>query len=501
MAPEISASQAAAGSLGILVALALIFAAWLVLPAHERKFVRGSLLLLILHLAFFAARLLLPAGSEFERPLRLFALLLLLASIGRSGFLLVVHAFMARRLKYPLPKIFQDLIQIAIYLGVAMITLRAAGMEPGSLLATSALLTAVIGLSLQDTLGNLFAGLAIHVQRPFEVGDWIKFDDKAEHVGQVAEINWRATKLITLDEVEVIVPNGVLAKAPIENYTKPTGLARRNIYLVAPYDASPNRVRTLLLDAISHVPGVLKNPSPTVFVSEFDERGVRYWIRFFIDDFAQRDPIMANARERCWYAMHRAGLEFPAPQRHIEVSQRSPEQLALERDRRLGERERALSGVSVFRVLPDEARRELARLSESRLYSEGETIIRQGEQGEDLFIVERGEVGVFLGNGGREVQVAALGPGKFFGEMSLMTGEPRRATVRASSECEVLVVGKRGFQEIVATRQELLNQISEVLASRDDQLDAHVALIERPDAAQTERGRMLLHRIREFFSL
>jgi small-conductance mechanosensitive channel/CRP-like cAMP-binding protein len=500
MAPEINASLAAAGSLGILIALGLILAAWLVLPVHERKLVRGPLLLLILHLGFFAGRLLLPPGTEFERALRLMALVLLLASIGRSGFLLVVHAFVARRLKYPLPKIFEDLIQIAIYLGVALITLRAAGMEPGSLLATSALLTAVIGLSLQDTLGNLFAGLAIHVQRPFEVGDWIKFDDHADHVGRVAEINWRATKLITLDEVEVIVPNGVLAKAPIENYTKPTPVARRNIYLVAPYSASPNRVRALLLQAICEVPGVLKNPAPSVVVSEFDERGVRYWIRIFIDDFAQRDVIAANTRERCWYALYRAGLEIPAPQRRIEVSQRSVEQLALESAQRLGERERALSGVNVFRVLPDEARRELARLTETRLYSEGEIIIRQGDQGEDLFIVERGEVGVFLGTGGREIQVAALGPGKFFGEMSLMTGEPRRATVRANTECEVLVVSKRGFLEIVATRQELLNQISEVLAARDDQLDAHEALVERP-AAQTERGRMLLHRIREFFSL
>src|SRR5690606_39397019 len=111
--------------------------------------------------------------------------------------------------------------------------------EPASLLATSALLTAVIGLSLQETLGNLFAGLAIQAERPFEVNDWIQFDEHRHRVGRVVEINWRATKVETSDRVILTVPNGVLARAPIMNFSRPTALVRRSVYVDAPFDAPP----------------------------------------------------------------------------------------------------------------------------------------------------------------------------------------------------------------------------------------------------------------------
>jgi small-conductance mechanosensitive channel len=211
-------SAFAASGLGLIVALALAAFAALVLPAHERKYLRLPLLFAAIAFVCLLGRALIPDGAPGARALGLIGLFLLLASSGRSGFLLIVHAVLARRLAFPLPKIVQDIIQIAIYLAVALITLRAAGVEPGSLLATSALLTAVVGLSLQDTLGNLFAGLAIQAQRPFEIGDWIQFDDKVDHIGRVVEINWRATRIITLDLIEIIVPNGVLAKAPIQNF-------------------------------------------------------------------------------------------------------------------------------------------------------------------------------------------------------------------------------------------------------------------------------------------
>src|SRR5262249_59228050 len=128
-----------------------------------------------------------------------------------------------------LPRISLDIVHVLIFVAVLLATLSAAGAEPGSLLTGSAVLTAVIGLSLRDTLGNLFAGVAIQAQRPFEVGDWIQFDDKPAHIGEVVEINWRVTKVITLDAVEIVVPNAPLGQANIVNYSRPRRWARRGI--------------------------------------------------------------------------------------------------------------------------------------------------------------------------------------------------------------------------------------------------------------------------------
>jgi len=496
-----SGRVSSATGLGILAALVLILAARLVLPDNEKQYTRGPLLLLVLHLASVLIRALLPTSSSAQRTIALVGLFLLLASIGRSAFLLLIHALFARRFAR-MPKIVEDMIQIGIYILVALLTLRAAGVEPGSLLATSALLTAVIGLSLQDTLGNMFAGLAIQAQRPFEVGDWIQFDQNPEHVGRVLEINWRATKLITNELVEVTVPNGTLAKAAIQNFTKPQRIARRSVYVTAPYAAPPAQVRRILLEATQQAPGVIETPEPDVLVFDFTERGVLYWVRFFVRDFERRDPIAAVVRERLWYSLHRAGYAIPPPLRHVEIEERSAETLEHEQKDRFEARQKAIAGVDFLAPLPPEARRRLAELAETRLYAEGEDIIRQGASGDELYIVEVGEVNVVLDRGpGAEVVLATLGPGKFFGEMSLMTGEPRRATVRARTECEVLVVGKEEFQQIVATNERLLERISKALSDRGGELD-DAASDQAPDSmGERHSQEVLLGRIKRFFSL
>src|SRR5690606_4204865 len=175
-------------------------------------------------------------------------------------------------------------------------TLRQAGAQLDALLTTSALLTAVIGLSLQDTLGNLFAGLSIQAQNPFEVGDWIQYGEDERTLGRVIEINWRATKVLTLDAVEVVIPNGQLARAPIRNFTRPTSISRRSIPVVVPFHVSPHRVHTVLLGALRQVEGVLSDPPPAILTSGFEERGIRYRVVFFIGDFARREQIDSLVR-------------------------------------------------------------------------------------------------------------------------------------------------------------------------------------------------------------
>ncbi|HJL47235.1 MAG TPA: mechanosensitive ion channel, partial [Polyangiaceae bacterium LLY-WYZ-15_(1-7)] len=245
------------GGVGIAVAAVMILLLPLVLPKGERGRTKLPLILLLLYVAIVASRSFLDDDSPSHEPLKVAGVFFLGSSMARSGFLLVLHSVITRTLGGNVPRIVRDLVQALLFMGVLMLTLRAAGVEPSSLLTTSALLTAVIGLSLQDTLGNLFAGLAIQAQRPFRVGDWIQYDDTEHHIGRIVEMNWRAVKVETLDKVEMTVPNATLAKSSLQNYSMPTRVARRHAYVEAPYDRPPERVIPQLVDAVRGVAGVL----------------------------------------------------------------------------------------------------------------------------------------------------------------------------------------------------------------------------------------------------
>ena len=500
------------GGLGIAVAVALLLLLRLVVPPAERRSVRAPFALLIAHLAIVVVRAVLPDPrpdpSGFaelaDRLVRLAALTLLLISIGRSVYLLLLHLVLARKGRTrTLPGIFRDIIQVAIYIVVSLFVLHAAGVEPGSLLTTSALLTAVIGLSLQDTLGNLFAGLAIQTQQPFEVGDWIQFDDDPDHTGEVLEINWRATRMLTIDRVEVTVPNSLLAKAPIRNYSRPSRLVRRKAILVAPYEAPPARVHRLITQAVVEVEGVRHQPPPDVQTMQFTDRGVEYQVRYFIEDFDQREVIDGRVRDRFWYALRRAAVTIPVPQRRLTLVEQNAASTEREAAAQVADVERSLARVDFLKTLPMELLHELAMHTERRLYTAGELVIQQGDHGEELFIVERGQVEVLIDSSAGAEHVATLKAGEFFGEMSLMTGERRKATVRADGEVALLVVSKDSLQPILGHHPQLAHDISEVLAAREVELGRHSARAQEDDKEEqiTERRGELLSRIREFFSL
>jgi small-conductance mechanosensitive channel/CRP-like cAMP-binding protein len=491
-----------AETVGALTALALLVALRLGLRGEARRLWRAPFALLAAHLVAFAIDRLVTPPSPAHRILRPVALLLLLTSAARSAVLLVLDVLVGQRLRRPLPRIFREIVQGLVYAGVALFALREAGVEPGSLLTTSALLTAVIGLSLQETLGNVFAGLAIQAQAPFEVGDWIQFDAEPKHIGRVVEINWRATKVITLDEVEVVVPNASLAKAPITNFTKPTAVSRRSAYVNAPYSVPPLSIQRIILEAIADAPGVVAEPEPSVVTNAFGEYGIEYWVRFYTDQFHKRDRVDGGVRDRIWYALRRAGVEIPYPHRTLEVHQVTEETSARETKRLLAERVRALRCVDIFQVLsPDELLR-LAELAEHRLYAPGEVIVHQGDETTELYVIEHGEVVVSVQrNGAAAVEVARLRAGKFFGEMALVTGDKRQATVRAGAECQLLSVGREAVQRIMEKAPDLAERISAVLAERQAELEVRSAAAEEKKEREARVQKDLVDRIKKFFAL
>jgi small-conductance mechanosensitive channel len=379
--------------IGVGIALVILALLALVIPSGERRrALRTPLVLLGLHVLVLAVRFPFDEDSAPARTLGLVGLFLLLLCIGRALFDLVVDQIIGVRFSRPLPRIIHDILQGVVYAGVVAVVLRSAGVDPGSLLTTSALLTAVIGLSMQETLGNLFAGLAIQLQRPFEVGDWIQVDPESRTIGRVIEINWRATTVLTLAQIELIIPNGVLAKTTIQNFTKPTKMARRTVEVQGPYDVSPRVVEQALLSATHAVPGVLASPQPFVFTQGFGESGINYHLTFWIDDFSLRDRIESTVRQRIWYAFERSGISFPFPVRTVYAHNVSEEARAVEAERDVERRLLSLKSVDFIALLPDNSVSRLAALARSRKFMAGEVINRQGDAGDELYIVEKGEV-------------------------------------------------------------------------------------------------------------
>ncbi len=489
-------------SIGVVVAIVLFALTRLLLPASAKHLARGPAAFLVLHLGLRVLLLVLDRAELGGRITSLVALVLLLASIGRSAVLIALDAIAAPRLARPLPRIFRDIIQGVVYIVLLLVGLRSAGVEPGSILTTSALLTAAIALSLQETLGNLVAGLAIQAQRPFDVDDWIQFDADPKHIGKVLEINWRATKVLTLDDVEVVVPNATLAKAPIANFTKPTAASRRSLYVQVPADVPPHLVRQTVLAALPGAHGVLDAPPPSVVLNAFVDGNIEYWIRFHTDRFHLRDGVDSAARERVWYAFARAHIPVAAPNRAVRLREVSSETEAKKDAKEITEREQALANVDFLRALTEGQRRRLAEASRIHLYGAGEPVVRQGDESGEMFIVQAGKVVVQRGNNGKVVDVASLGPGEFFGEMALMTGEQRTATVRAAQPSMLISVDQAAVKTLLDDSPELAAVISRVIAERQEAVAASARAATRDENANVEeRSSQILGRIKRFFSL
>ncbi len=483
---------------GLLAALVLLVAHALLVAREDRHGARAPLVMLGGHVALTFVLHALGRDHRAEALVRISAATLLLLSLGRLVFLLFVNSFWIRRFAQPLPKIFRDVVQAFIYVGVGLLVLRVGGVEPGSLLTTSALLTAVIGLSLQDTLGNLFAGLAIQVQRPFDVGDWIEFDGDTAHAGQVLEINWRATRIRTLGRVEITVPNGALARAPIVNYSTPTAVVRREVTIACPLDVSPEQARTTLLQGLTDVPGVLQEPPPNALLDDYSDRGLSFRVVYFINSFEQRERVASRVREQLWYALARAGTAIPMPQRELTVQRRGPS-YASPRTANV----ELLRQLDFFSSLQNAELDTLAKSCRTLMFGPGEYIVRTGEEDRKMFVIAAGRVRIASRHNlpDQSNTVAHLGPGDFFGEMSLMTGAARSADVIAETEAHVLVLTRDSIAPLLERHPELVERISQVLAVRRARLDELDGSHSKAPAKKADDEAELLQRIRRFFAL
>jgi small-conductance mechanosensitive channel/CRP-like cAMP-binding protein len=477
-----------------LLAFALAVGLRFLLPPARRRRLRGSFLLLGLFLALsFIAWPLPPQGGHVVHLFAAFFLTL----AGLHVVSVLIFDGLARG---RVPAIVQDLVLAVAFFVVVMGLFRASGVALSSILTTSALLTAVLAFALQDVLGNILGGLALQLKGPYAVGDWVSLDGRPEQYGAVLEINWRATRLLTNEQVLVVVPNSTIAKGTILNFSQPSKVVRRAVAVSVAYEIPPSRVEEVALHAMRSSPGVLSDPPPECVLVRFGDSGIDYSCRFFIDDFRRRDAIGSAVASRLYYDFLRSGLTIPYPIRTVHMHARTDEQEKRERERRLARLAERFQAIDFLAPLGPEVLEELAARVETVVYGRGESIVREGEQGSDLYVVDRGEVSVRVDGGASEV-VARLRAGDFFGEMSLMTGEPRRADVVALGDVEAVRVDKASFREVLSRNPKVVEEISRVLAQRTIALEAHATASPKGEGGVEGRSRALVNVIRSFFRL
>jgi CRP-like cAMP-binding protein len=382
------------------------------------------------------------------------------------------------------PAIVQDVTVITLFTVIGTVLLRE------QLLTTSAVGAVVVGFALQDTLGNLFAGLAIQIEKPFRVGQWVQVGDRE---GQVQEITWRATKLRTKAGQFLIVPNSVIAKEPVLNYSEPTVPTRIDVEIGASYSTPPNDVKRAIQEAMANSPLVMKAPEPQVVIKNFGASAIDYLAQFWIEDYAIDRTARDQVRTNLWYTFRRHNIEIPYP---IQVQyERAEEPTTTERQ--VLEAAGHLAGIHLFKPLSDESRHALATASTHHLFAAGEAIVRQAAEGDSMFVLLKGHARVVLEPSGQEV--AIIPPGGFFGEMSMLTGDRRTATVKALDDVSVLEIAARDFRELAIANPSLLDHISTVMSER--RIGLEDARTSAAAVAAPEEKQNFLARVRRFLSL
>lgn len=368
----------------------------------------------------------------------------------------------------PLAAIFKDLIRALVLIPLCFLAFRFSFPEAdlGALLTTSAIASVVIGLALQDSLSNIFAGLMLTIDRPFKPGDWIDVDGQE---AKVLDSNWRSTRVITRDDDVIYVPNSKMAQSNIVNFTDPDPdhVCRRKVVLE--YGAPPNRVRSVLVAAMLQVDGVLPTPEPDVYVQEFEESGVAYELWFWIKDYDARLRIESDLMRSVWYRLKREGIGIPYPVREVHLRRERPPQLP-------EETLTLLRKVDILAPLSEEDLLLLAGDLGAQLFAAGEAICRQGDPGATFYIIRSGSVSVRVkGDDGVEAEVAKLGPGQYFGEMSLLTGDPRNSTCEAVEDSELLGLDRESFGVLLRNNPSVAQSMSAILASRSQETQVRLA--------------------------
>jgi small-conductance mechanosensitive channel len=491
---EMAAAMVAAAVLGLIL---------LALRPQDRAATRNSLILL----GFCAALQIVEhfTGSVGSRGLS--AILADIASILIGVVLIRQVTIFVFRVALPkvgaaTARIAEDLATAALIVGWGLVWLRLSGVDLASLVTTSAVITGILAFSMQETLGNVFGGVVLQLDHSIRVGDWVRVDDLS---GRVAEIRWRHTAVVTRNGETVVIPNSHLMKnrfVVIGDRRAQQTVWRRWIRLNVDFATPPSEVIRVLEESVrnAEIAHVAESPAPNAVLMEIGPRYGGYALRYWLDDPLPDDTTDSRVRLHVLAALERRGIKLGAPfQEELAIRDDEFHREAARKAERL-RRLSALAAVELFAHLSEDERETLAEHLVRAPFVAGDVITRQGAVAHWLYLIISGTAEVWLETAGGRQRVSSLGAGDIFGEMGMMTGEPRRATVTARTDVECYRLDKAGFESVLRARPDIATRVSGTLAARAVELEGLLGT-----AAAAERTRAhrddILARIRSFFAL
>ncbi len=485
----------------LLVLVAMVFSR----AAHVRPRFRGVLFFTGMHVV----TLLLGVGlksidstlaDEFRIPSWVFGSVAFVASGA-----IVLFGTLLPTMRFHVPRILQDVL-VAILAGAVAVTVAGrAGANLSGLIATSAVLTAILGFSLQDVIGNVAGGLALQIDTSVEVGDWISVNDIS---GRVTEVRWRYTAVETRNWETVLIPNIVLLRNHVKIMGRRAGqptLWRRWVKFNVDFQHQPSDVIEVVEASVrgARIARVAVDPAPQVLLMELGSSSAEYAVRYWLSDMSQTDATDSEIRTRIYFGLQRAEIALSMPSQHVLVTQEDQQREAAKTEKQVTRRRTLLERVDLFGSLSADERNELAKTLRYAPFSRGEVMTRQGAEAHWLYLIEEGTASVRIGDGVVEKEVAKLGSFSFFGEMSLLTGQPRAATVVAETDVECFRLEKAGFQKVLEKRPELAKDFAAALSKRSVELDAAREGLDAETARKRQKSSEadLFGQIKAFFRL
>ncbi len=369
----------------------------------------------------------------------------------------------------PIPKILRGLVSLIIYiLAIMAVVAFVYNQKLTSLLATSGVIAMIVGLAIQINISNIFSGIAINVERPFRVGDWVKIGNFTE--GKVTDINWRTTRLKTRDDTILNIPNSQASESPIENFSRPNRWYWKYYTIHVDPSHPPERVKKILLDAAMVTEGVTNASTRFLgltagMTGQSESWAANYLISTLVEDygkkFAHNEAVWLNV----WTHLKAAGIKHVMERQEVQMyfqgmkkskSVKTTKTLAL------------LQDLYVFEPFSSEDKLSLSKKMQSHHFRTGQVVVEQGKAGDSMFVIAEGVVSVTVKIGDKPPQqVATLGTGNFFGELAMLTGQMRGATVTALTKTHLYEITKADIFPLFEKNKNLIGPISDVMAKRE----------------------------------
>jgi len=468
----------------------------------RRAGVRLGLLfrLFCLILAFYAAISVYGVHASWRNHVGAAAILLSTALVVALVDRYIWDFYFEKRRHTTIPHFLRELVGGIIFLIVLLFVLsfgyHAEGQLKG-LLAGSGVVAIIVGFAGQNLFAGIIGGIAIQINRPYKLGDWLKVGDT---YAEVREINWRSTRLCTNDDIYLDIPNNEMVSHQIVNLHYPTEIHAMRIRVGVEYKNPPNLVKDALGRAAQSAKNVVPNPPVKVFLVDFADHAVIYEIKYYMGNHARINETNDAVRTNVWYELKRQGITIPFPIRTLRVERKAARPVQEDQEEALS----ILRDEPLFSCLSEEQLNHLVTQARLSTFGRGERVIREGAEGDSMFVLLRGAAEVSISKNGSSIPVATLKAPDCFGEMSLLTGEHRTATVRAETDCQIMEIGKPVMAEVLRTSPDCLERLSELLANR--KMETEGLLKEAVSQGQHERKEReykatFLHHLRTFFEL